>query len=337
MYRGGALAEAYVNQGDLRIARLGPSGAVVESTLFDGVDHPLRLKRGGVSTFFELDLAGNVRRLRGAGGADLGGYRYSAFGKTLENTASIDQVLRWKGRPRDVIGGLELYDMRARTWVPEMGVFLSIDAFWAQDPTSTLWAWPGQSPLRFADPTGRNPALIALAATTILGFGIFAPSDTSQAPADLPGMASSVPGIGPALGRLAEAVLPILERSAPRLASALRELHRDTTGAAKLGSAESGAICPAGQQHHAISRTVHSALEQHPSLAGRYSARDPRFVTRAIDGAAHRGYQQWHRELDREVVEWIQNTPDATTEQFERYLRDLYARPDLAPRFPNGL
>jgi RHS repeat-associated protein len=154
MYRGGALADAYVNQGDHRIARLGPSGAVVESTLFDGIDHPLRLKRGGVSTFFELDLAGNVRRLRGAGGADLGGYRYSAFGKTLENTASVDQVLRWKGRPRDVIGDLEIYDMRARTWVPEMGVFLSVDAFAFHDARTTLWGWPGQNPVRYSDPSG---------------------------------------------------------------------------------------------------------------------------------------------------------------------------------------
>ncbi|MCA9644094.1 MAG: hypothetical protein KC492_25550, partial [Myxococcales bacterium] len=131
----------------------------VESTLFEGIDHPVRTKRGATTVYFELDLASNVRRLRAAGGADLGGYRYSAFGRELEDTASVsfDQDLRWKGRPRDVLGAsLETYDMRAREWVPEMGGFGSVDelAFW--DVRTTLWGWPAQSTLRFADPFGRG-------------------------------------------------------------------------------------------------------------------------------------------------------------------------------------
>jgi len=91
-----------------------------------------------------------------------------------------------------------------------------------------------------------------------------------------------------------------------------------------------------GQQHHAISRTIHNALERHPNLAGRYAARDSRFVTQAIDDAAHRGYQTWHRELDQQVVGWIQVNPNASPAEFEGFLRELYATPDLASRFPGG-
>jgi hypothetical protein len=54
-----------------------------------------------VVAYYELDLAGNVRRLREPGGNDLGGYRYTAFGDTLEDTvqrgsslASIDNRKR---------------------------------------------------------------------------------------------------------------------------------------------------------------------------------------------------------------------------------------------------
>ena len=150
----------YVYEGMDRVARLDRFGSVVESTLFDGIDHPLRVNRGGVRVFYELDLAGNVRRLRGVGGMDLGGYRFSAFGVQVEDSASgsFEQDLRWKGRPRDALGGgLEAYDMRAREWVPGAGAFVAVDEYAFHNEHTTLWSWPTQNALRFSDPTGRLP------------------------------------------------------------------------------------------------------------------------------------------------------------------------------------
>ncbi|MEZ4262454.1 MAG: hypothetical protein R3B36_25450 [Polyangiaceae bacterium] len=154
----GTAVARYAYEGMDRVATLDAFGGVVESTLFEGIDHPVRTKRGATTVYFELDLASNVRRLRAAGGTDLGGYRFSAFGSELEDTASVsfDQDLRWKGRPRDVLGAsLETYDMRAREWVPELGGFGSVDelAFW--DARTTLWGWPGMSAVRLRDPSGR--------------------------------------------------------------------------------------------------------------------------------------------------------------------------------------
>lgn len=74
----------------------------------------------------------------------------------------------------------------------------------------------------------------------------------------------------------------------------------------------------------------------HPILKGLFAKRDNRFVTQAVDGAAHRGYQRWHRDLDDEVVKWIQNNPNKNGDDFLAYLRELYKRPDLAVRFPDG-
>jgi RHS repeat-associated protein len=117
--------------------------------------------------YYELDLAGNVRRLRGPAGEDWGGYRYSAFGRTVENTvqnvlphppSQVDlpeQPLRWKGMWRYDIAGTELYDARARMWSPALGTFLSVDEFAIHDPKGTLWSWPNQSPIRYRDPSGR--------------------------------------------------------------------------------------------------------------------------------------------------------------------------------------
>jgi RHS repeat-associated protein len=99
----------------------------------------------------------------------LGGYRYSAFGETLEDTVvlqSVDpniqadnrtQPLRWKGMWRfDLGGGNELYDARARMWSPKLGTFLSVDEFAFHDQHSTLWGWPGQNSIRWGDPFGRG-------------------------------------------------------------------------------------------------------------------------------------------------------------------------------------
>jgi hypothetical protein len=85
--------------------------------------------------------------------------------------------------------------------------------------------------------------------------------------------------------------------------------------AAKAGAG--AAVRTTGQTHHVISTRIARALEENPNLAGRYSARDPRFTTQAVDAAAHRGYQTWHRQLDEEVVGWLQ-------------------RNRLSWRFPNG-
>ena len=162
----GGSAEYYAYEGADRIAIVGPNGVdpgtgfsvpgpVLESYLFAGIDHPLRLHRGVSTTvYFELDLAGNVRRLRGPAGTDLGGYRYSALGGSVMTDAVVEQPLRWKARWHSAIAG-GIHDVRARQWSPELASFLSIDEFPFHDAKSTLWAWPGQNPIRWRDPTGR--------------------------------------------------------------------------------------------------------------------------------------------------------------------------------------
>jgi hypothetical protein len=81
------------------VATVDDAATLKDAYLFAGVDHPLRLSRGGNSYFYAVDLAGNVRRLRDASGVDLGGYRYTAFGAAFAADAQtlappVDQPLR---------------------------------------------------------------------------------------------------------------------------------------------------------------------------------------------------------------------------------------------------
>lgn len=91
-----------------------------------------------------------------------------------------------------------------------------------------------------------------------------------------------------------------------------------------------------GQLHHIISRPIAEALAQHKTLRGLYKPRDRRFETRAVDEQAHCGYQEWHRKVDAEVVEWLRRYERATSKEFEAFLREIYNRPDMRARFPNG-
>jgi RHS repeat-associated protein len=173
----------------------------------------MRDTRGGAEplVYYELDLAGNVRRLRAPGGADLGGYEYAAFGAQVAPDAGTpapggllaEQPWRWKGRwwsPRG--GAAGTYDVRARTCSPELGVFLSIDEFAYHDARSTLWGWPGQNPYKYADPSGRNPLVIAVA---IIAAGAIFGLEADSGP--LAQNNSGTPFLGAALGALGGSLL----------------------------------------------------------------------------------------------------------------------------------
>ncbi|NOU34239.1 MAG: hypothetical protein HOO96_40625 [Polyangiaceae bacterium] len=179
---GGTTWEYYAYEGANIVAQLAPGPLhVTRSWLYDGVDHPLRMHDTGAANpivYYEVDLAGNVRRLRAPGGADLGGYRYAAFGKAFAADAKtpaavVEQPLRWKGRWWSDFGGPDgTYDMRARVWAPEIGIFLSADDFGFHDARGTLWSWPNQNPVNLSDPSGNCPQCLILGVVGGIGAGL---------------------------------------------------------------------------------------------------------------------------------------------------------------------
>jgi TRAP-type C4-dicarboxylate transport system permease small subunit len=112
-------------------------------------------------------------------------------------------------------------------------------------------------------------------------------------------------------------------------ATAIAMVARGMSGGPAASSAS-------GQLHHVISKRIAEKLKVHATLRGHYTARDPRFVTRAADKAAHNGYQKWHRDVDREVVDWLDSNIKAIPREFEAFLRSIYNRPEMRLRFPDG-
>jgi hypothetical protein len=140
--------------------------------------------------------------------------------------------------------------------------------------------------------------------------------------------------------RQEQALLKALEQYAPQ-AKVEEEAGQKAKAGGDAKAQESAADCSEpqeckGQLHHIISRPIAEALDRHKTLRGLYKPRDPRFVSRAVDEKAHCGYQQWHRDVDAEVVEWLRRYERATSKEFEAFLREIYNRPDMRARFPNG-
>lgn len=93
--------------------------------------------------------------------------------------------------------------------------------------------------------------------------------------------------------------------------------------------------CPTGQLHHILSKGIMDAVKDHANLADEFTRNMPGYLYRAADAAAHRGYQDCHRLVDKEAVEWVKQWPNATPAQFVNKLQEIYNRTDIAKRIPN--
>ncbi|MDR2171942.1 MAG: hypothetical protein LBP59_17495, partial [Planctomycetaceae bacterium] len=90
-----------------------------------------------------------------------------------------------------------------------------------------------------------------------------------------------------------------------------------------------------GQLHHPISKKIFNELDKNESISSKFKDNYRNFITKAIDRQSHSGYQQWHRELDDKIVDWLKNHNKTTDEEFIVFLKKIYNESDLAKRFPD--
>lgn len=93
-------------------------------------------------------------------------------------------------------------------------------------------------------------------------------------------------------------------------------------------------VIATGQRHHLMSTKIIRTLNDHPVLKGVYNRQDERFIYRALDNAAHRGYQTWHRVYDQTVVAWLLKHQNSTPKMFQKYLHKIHQSGELQKRIP---
>jgi RHS repeat-associated protein len=193
----GVLVQGFLYENDLRpIVELDGSGALVSRFVYaTHLNVPDYLVKGGVTYRILTDHLGSPRLVvNTANGAIAQRLDYDSFGNVLADTNPGFQPFGFAGGLYD--GDTKLVRFGARDYDAETGRWTAKDpSFFAGEDTN-LYRYVFGDPINFIDPNGRNPLVIGIGVVIIvLGFGISAPSDTSQAPADVLGMSLAVLGL----------------------------------------------------------------------------------------------------------------------------------------------
>ncbi len=109
-------------------------------------------------TYLHHDQQGSTRLLTNHEGKETGAYTYTSYGKILEHTGTATTPLEYDGQY--ITENTELIYLRARTYDPTTGQFLSIDP--ALKTTSEPYAYTSDNPENTTDPGGQCDALVEL-------------------------------------------------------------------------------------------------------------------------------------------------------------------------------
>ena len=87
-----------------------------------------------------------------------------------------------------------------------------------------------------------------------------------------------------------------------------------------------------GQNHHVISNKINKVKLQNSKLDS-ISRNDPRFQVKALTSGGHKGYQKWHRQYDKTIVDWLKSHPNASAGEFINKINSVFAKPGMVKIF----
>ncbi len=145
-----------------------PTGFLETVIAAEGLDQPVvTLDKLGARLYHHQDRQGSVYLLTDREGLPVRHLRYSAYGDVTLRDGQMNEVpasampspFGYHGLPHDL--ALGLVDMRARTYRPALGRFLSPDPIGLAGGPS-LFAFVGSAPLAFRDPMGLGSQAVGI-------------------------------------------------------------------------------------------------------------------------------------------------------------------------------
>jgi RHS repeat-associated protein len=115
-----------------------------------------RIDGGGAPSYFDFDALGSTAGLSGPTGGYQDHYRYDPFGGLLASSETIANPFRFAGESGVAQDPTGLDFMRARSYAPDLGSFLSPDPIGLQGGDSDLYRYAGNTPTSFVDPLGQK-------------------------------------------------------------------------------------------------------------------------------------------------------------------------------------
>ncbi len=158
------------------------SGGSRQSQYFhaNSVDSPVEMVQGTTYYGYQVDGLGSVDRITDVNGNTAETYTYDSWGATTA-TGTVASPFEYAARPLDATTGL--YDDRARFYDPSS---TGGHRFLSQDPMGGGYAYVGDSPANFVDPTGMMYACFDCGGGVGEGSGNFYPPSSAPPPPPSP-------------------------------------------------------------------------------------------------------------------------------------------------------
>ena len=157
----GAVTHFIYDGDDLALEVDGAGNLLREYTYYPGIDQPHGMRQwaggaGGASYYYVLQQPGHVKGLVNLNDQLVNEYRYTLFGMPVNGfpVQGTANPLQYMAREVDAATGL--YYVRNRWYDPQMGRFVSEDPIGLAGGINQ-YAYVGNNPLSFRDPTGLSP------------------------------------------------------------------------------------------------------------------------------------------------------------------------------------
>lgn len=322
--------------------------------------------RGTQVMYFEKDHLGSIRAVLNTSGTVLERNDYYPFGTRHANASHVvtaNNRFKYNGKEDQTVGALGLLDYGARMYDAQIGRWLGVDPLADSYYSISPYVYCANNPVRFIDPNGMffddyfireeekritlikqsekidrifdkdNPEGLEiekgsfdLEAYLEQGYKVEKVVPVGMAMTDF--VASNVVG-----GAVFSKIGGLVSKGISSLRAA--QVAKSTEIATNVGTNTAKTAIATGQRHHLLSNKIMSSLNNHPSLKGAFNRENTKYIYNALDDAAHKGYQTWHRQYDEMIVKWLQSNPSATPVQFNQYLHNLHQQPWLKSRVPN--
>ena len=134
----------------------GSGNVLARYTQTTNLDEPLSELRSGTTSYYEPDGLGSITSLSNGSGALANTYSYDSYGNLTASTGTLTNPFRYTGREFDSETGV--YEYRARYLDQTSGRFISEDPIRFRGGIN-FYAYVGNNPAKFVDPTGYAPCL----------------------------------------------------------------------------------------------------------------------------------------------------------------------------------
>ena len=108
----------------------------------------------GSSAYYDFNQLGSTVGITNAAGQYVNQYTYSPFGQTTTVSAALSNPFTYIGQAGVVNDGSGLLDMRARTYDPSTGQFISTDPIGIASGSTNLTRYVNNDPVKESDPAG---------------------------------------------------------------------------------------------------------------------------------------------------------------------------------------